>query len=145
MPHERVEVRSGEVSKAITVKNRSLMDIGASIAERLPGARGMLNIQVFRSATGSLAVIEINARVGGGYPVAHRAGARYTHWLVENLVGSPSTAAFDTWEDDLVMLRYDSAVFQPGATIRGELTAEERRQAIAPSSASDRVIAAPVG
>lgn len=118
VPHERIEVRSGEVSKAITVKDGHMMSLASDIAEALPGARGMLNIQCFRSAQDDLKVIEINARVGGGYPVAHRAGARFTHWLIEEQLGLPSSAAFDTWQDDLAMLRYDQAVFRPGAKIR---------------------------
>jgi carbamoyl-phosphate synthase large subunit len=118
IPHQRLEVRSGEVSKAVTFKNRPMMELATKIAERLPGARGMLNIQLFRSSDDVLKVIEINARVGGGYPVAHRAGGRFTHWLIEELIEAPSTAAFDQWEDDLAMLRYDSAIFLPGAAIR---------------------------
>lgn len=118
VPHQRLEVRSGEVSKAVTVKNRQMMQLASAIAERLPGARGMLNIQCFRSSSDELKVIEINARVGGGYPVAHHAGARFTHWLIEELLGIPSTAIFDEWQDDLAMLRYDCAVFRPGSVIR---------------------------
>lgn len=118
VPHQRLEVRSGEVSKAVTVKDPQVMNLGARIAEALPGARGMLNIQCFKSDRGDLKVIEINARVGGGYPVAHCAGARFTHWLIEEYLGRPSTAEFDKWQDDLAMLRYDEAIFRPGSAIR---------------------------
>jgi carbamoyl-phosphate synthase large subunit len=118
VPHRRIEVRAGEVSKAVTVKNRRLMQLARDIAETLPGARGALNIQCFLSADGAINVIEINARFGGGYPLAHRAGAPFTNWLVEELVGRPVTGKFDEWLDDLVMLRYDQAVFQPGYEIR---------------------------
>jgi len=118
VPHRRIEVRAGEVSKAVTVKNRRLMQLAQDIAETLPGARGALNIQCFLSNDGIINVIEINSRFGGGYPLAHRAGAPFTNWLVEELLDRPVTAKFDAWTDDLVMLRYDQAVFQPGYEIR---------------------------
>ncbi len=119
VPHQRMEVRSGEVSKAVTSKDPNLMRLACSIAEALPGARGMLNIQCFRSVLDHIRVIEINARVGGGYPVAHSAGARFTHWIIEEHLDMPSTAAFDNWQDDWAMLRYDQAIFTSGASIRG--------------------------
>ena len=56
-------------------------------------------------------VIEINPRFGGGYPLAWRAGARYSRWLIEETLGLESTAQADDWRDGLVMLRYDDAVF----------------------------------
>jgi carbamoyl-phosphate synthase large subunit len=38
VPHWRMEVRAGEVSKGITVKDRRLMELGRAVAEALPGA-----------------------------------------------------------------------------------------------------------
>ena len=62
-------------------------------------------------APAELAVIEINARYGGGFPLALEAGADFPRWQLEELLGLPSTAAADGWRDGLVMLRYDAAVF----------------------------------
>jgi carbamoyl-phosphate synthase large subunit len=59
-------------------------------------------------------VFEINARFGGGYPLAHQAGATFSQWLLEEVAGLPATAN-DRWQDGVLMLRYDSAVFSsPG-------------------------------
>jgi carbamoyl-phosphate synthase large subunit len=98
IPHRRIEVRGGEVSKAITRKHAGIMELAAQIAEALPGAWGALNIQCFLAADGSIRVTEINARFGGGYPLAHRAGANFPGWLLQEAMG-------------LLMLRHDSAVF----------------------------------
>jgi carbamoyl-phosphate synthase large subunit len=117
VPHHRLEVRAGEVSKAVTVKHAPMMELARRVAESLPGAYGPMNIQCFLSSEG-IRVIEINARIGGGYPLAHRAGAHFTRWMIEDVLGLPSTAAFEEWEDDLAMLRYDHAVFLPAARIR---------------------------
>lgn len=117
LPHWRMEVRAGEVSKGLTVKDRRLMDLARSLADALPGAYGPLNIQCFVDDSGTIRIIEINARFGGGYPLAHRAGGRFTDWLLDELEGK-RLSYFDDWTDDLAMLRYDEAVFVPGSRIR---------------------------
>lgn len=117
VPHWRMEVRSGEVSKGITVKDRRLMDLARAVSEALPGAYGPLNIQCFMDGSGTILIIELNARFGGGYPLAHHAGARFTDWLLDELDGK-SPCYFDDWTNDLAMLRYDEAVFVPGSRIR---------------------------
>jgi len=113
VPHRRIETRGGEVSKGITVKNDKLMSLAAKVAEKLPGARGPLNIQCFVGANGAVAFIEMNARFGGGFPLANRAGAKFPLWLLETLLERPSTATAE-WQDGVFMLRYDQAVFVQG-------------------------------
>ena len=112
VPRRRIEVRSGEVSKGVTVRSPELQELAAAICQALPGAFGTITIQVFvGDEPGQLAVIEINARYGGGFPLALEAGADFPRWQLEELLGLPSTAAPDDWRDGLVMLRYDAAVF----------------------------------
>jgi carbamoyl-phosphate synthase large subunit len=119
VPRRRIEVRAGEVSKGVTVRSSRLQDLAARICAALPGAFGAITVQVFvdghpdESARddADLAVIEINARYGGGFPLALEAGADFPRWQLEELLGLPSTAAPDDWRDGLVMLRYDAAVF----------------------------------
>jgi carbamoyl-phosphate synthase large subunit len=113
VPHRRLEVRAGEVSKGITHKYQPLIDLATKVAERLPGAYGALNIQVFLADSGEMQITEINARFGGGYPLAHRAGADFPRWILEETLGMPPSASTDQWEDGLTMLRYDDAVFVP--------------------------------
>jgi carbamoyl-phosphate synthase large subunit len=112
VPRRRLEVRGGEVSKARTVRSSELIDLAQSVCKALPGPYGVLNFQVFADETsGNLAVIEINPRFGGGFPLSHRAGADYPRWLIEDVRGLPSSANGDAWRGGLVMLRYDAAVF----------------------------------
>jgi carbamoyl-phosphate synthase large subunit len=112
VPRRRIEVRGGEVSKGITVRNGRVMKLAARICEALPGAYGPLNIQLFHDeATDAINVIEINPRFGGGFPLAWQAGAKFPRWIIEEILDRPSTAAFDQWTDQLVMLRFFSAVF----------------------------------
>jgi carbamoyl-phosphate synthase large subunit len=116
VPRRRLEVRSGEVSKAITVRCPALEALAVRVCRELPGAYGVINVQVFVADTGELNVIEINPRFGGGFPLAYEAGALFPHWLVEEIAGIPSTA-HNEWRSGLVMLRYDDAVFVDASAI----------------------------
>lgn len=112
VPRKRLETRGGEVSKGITVHDAEMIALGRQVAETLPGAFGVLNVQVFRCPdTRSLNVIEINARFGGGFPLSWAAGARMPAWLMAHLRGDESPDASLDWADDLLMLRYDTSVF----------------------------------
>jgi carbamoyl-phosphate synthase large subunit len=110
VPHRRIEVRAGEVSKAVTVKHEGLMRLAQRIAETLPRARGPLSIQCFLAPDGSVRVTEINARLGGGYPLTHQAGARFTDWMLEEALRVP-LSRYGDWTANLTMLRYDREVF----------------------------------
>lgn len=110
VPHRRVEVRGGEVSKGRTERVPALIDAAHKLAAALPGARGPLCFQAIVRPDGSFCVFEINARFGGGYPLAHHAGATFTQWLLEEALGRGCTA-HDNWREGVTMLRYDAAVF----------------------------------
>jgi carbamoyl-phosphate synthase large subunit len=111
VPHQRLETRGGEVSKGMTVKNHKLMELAKNVAEALPGARGPLNLQGFVDESNNVQFTEINARFGGGFPLAAEAGANFCRWILEDMCGLPSSATFSDWRDRLLMLRFDSAVF----------------------------------
>lgn len=110
VPHRRIQVRGGEVSQGVTVRNPWLIDTAGKLATALVGARAALCFQAIMRPDGTGCVFEINARFGGGYPLAHAAGATFTQWLLEEATGRPSTA-HGRWESDLLMLRYDEACF----------------------------------
>ena len=112
VPRRRIEVRAGEVSKGVTVRSPALAELAEKVCAALPGPYGALNFQVFVSPdTGQLAVIELNARFGGGYPLSYAAGADFPLALVQDALGQSITAPLEGWRDRLVMLRYDAAVF----------------------------------
>ena len=112
VPRQRLETRSGEVSKGMTVRHPGLQSIASQIASELPGGFGVINIQAFLDQeSGDINIIEINPRFGGGYPLTEQAGATCTHWLIEDCLGLPLSVVEDTWRDGLAMLRYDDAVF----------------------------------
>jgi carbamoyl-phosphate synthase large subunit len=110
VPRQRLETRAGEVSKGRTATDPHLAGLAAAIAEALPGAYGVLNIQIFRTTDGRLTVIEINARLGGGFPLTWHAGCQMPLWLVQSGQGLTPSASLG-WRGDQVMLRYDRGVY----------------------------------
>ena len=111
VPRLRLETRAGEVSKGVTVKNSALIAAAKYVSESLPGAIGCITIQCFLQPDGEISFIEINPRFGGGYPLSYQAGADFPSWIMQLFNGETPQIALDGWEDDLVMLRYDDAIF----------------------------------
>lgn len=110
VPHQRLRVRAGEVEKGFTTRDPSLCELARDLAAVLDQPFGPLCFQTIVDASGQGSVFEINARFGGGYPLTHRAGATFTRWLIEQCLNLPRTMG-DSWQSDIVMLRYDDAVF----------------------------------
>jgi carbamoyl-phosphate synthase large subunit len=112
VPRRRLETRGGEVSKGLTVRHEGLIQLAKRVVASLDDAYGALNFQCFVDPdTGRLAIIELNARFGGGFPLSDAAGACVPRWMIEDLAGLPSSADDGAFQDGLVMLRYDDAVF----------------------------------
>jgi carbamoyl-phosphate synthase large subunit len=77
----------------------------------IEGAIGCLTVQVFLNRiSGRIIAIEINPRFGGGYPLSYRAGANYPLWLINEYFDNKPIQYSDSWEDQLLMLRYDDEV-----------------------------------
>jgi len=113
VPRRRIEVRAGEVSKGVTVADPEVAALAARVAESLPGADGPLTVQVIRSHAGPV-VIEVNARLGGGYPLAVEAGAPTVRWGIQRALGLPRSPDRFDWHADVLMLRHDRSVFVHG-------------------------------
>jgi carbamoyl-phosphate synthase large subunit len=108
VPHRRIEMRSGEVNKGTTERKNELLQVANKLTTALPGGFGALCFQAI--LTPEPRVFEINARFGGGFPLAHQAGAKFSKWLLEQISDVPSSVN-DDWESGLTMLRFDQSVF----------------------------------
>jgi carbamoyl-phosphate synthase large subunit len=113
VPRRRIEVRAGEVSKGVTEARGDVMAVAQAVARTLPDAFGPITVQVFGTEGGEVRVIEVNPRLGGGFPLANEAGARYLRWAIQESLGRPYEPPHFEWRDGLTMLRYDDAVFLP--------------------------------
>lgn len=111
VPRLRIETRAGEVSKGMTVNNPAIIAAGKKVAEALPGALGCITAQCFLTPEGEIVFIEINPRFGGGFPLACAAGADFPKWIIQMVRKETPEISLDGWQDGLVMLRYDEAIF----------------------------------
>lgn len=118
VPRKRLEIRGGEVSKGITVKDRAIMKAACDVVEVLPGAIGCVTVQCFKQPDGIIKFIEINPRFGGGFPLSIHAGADFPKWIIQELTTGHCDAEMAAWSDDMVMLRYDDEIIVTGADIR---------------------------
>ncbi len=110
IPHLRLAVRAGEVEKGMTVRRSDFDDIAAKIVDALPDPEGVMCFQLIDDARYGPRVFEINARFGGGYPLADKAGGRYAERLLNQLIEGPDWIE-NEWKEGVKMLRYDAAVF----------------------------------
>jgi len=102
VPRQRLAVRAGEVSKAITVNDRQLIDASVKLARLLGSVWGVFCTQCRRQEGHKPRFFEINPRFGGGdLPL----------YLLQEVLGLPITAKLGEFTDQLLMLRYDEAVF----------------------------------
>lgn len=116
VPRKRIEVRDGEVYKALTKRN-GLVDYITNNLKFISGASGCLTVQFFvhKSDSSKIYGIEVNPRFGGGYPLSYLAGANFPKWIIEEYLLDKSIAdQFDVWEADLLMIRYDDEVLVHG-------------------------------
>lgn len=105
----RIEVRAGEVSKSRTEKD--VCDVLTAAMNRVDGARGCVTVQAFRHReSGETTAIEINPRLGGGYPLSYAAGANYPAWLIREYLLGEKIDSFSDWKPGLLMLRYDNEI-----------------------------------
>ncbi|UCE61580.1 MAG: ATP-grasp domain-containing protein [Phycisphaerales bacterium] len=116
VPRKRLEVRSGEVSKGIIVKDPAIIDIGKRVAEALGDCRGVITVQCIVTPRGRIRVIEINPRFGGGVPLAIHAGADFPKWILADVLGKKTRINPVGYRSGVAMLRYDESVFVSGAS-----------------------------
>ncbi|MGJ8549467.1 ATP-grasp domain-containing protein [Winogradskyella wichelsiae] len=116
VPRKRVEVRDGEVYKALTVSN-VLVDYIKQNLIFIKGAVGCITAQFFlhKKDDNKIYAIEINPRFGGGYPLSYLSGANYTKWIIDEYLFDKTIAdKFDVWESNLLMIRYDDEILVHG-------------------------------
>jgi carbamoyl-phosphate synthase large subunit len=106
----RIEVRSGEVAKGVTIHSQSVIDACARIAYELP-AVGPITVQCLM--LGEIPCFtEINARLGGGVPLGIAAGLDVPLLLLSRCAGMPVDAPpLGVYQTDLHITRFDDAFF----------------------------------
>jgi carbamoyl-phosphate synthase large subunit len=131
IPRERLEVRAGEVNKAIT-RRTWFIDIIAPKFNHIPGLRGCISLQLFVNNKKEVIYgIEVNPRFSGGFPLSYLAGGNYPKWIIqEYILGETKIPYYENWEENLMMLRYDDEIlirdFNPDTQIIFNSTKTEK-------------------
>ncbi|THF80784.1 ATP-grasp domain-containing protein [Cohnella fermenti] len=109
VPRLRLEVRSGEVSKSVTVKDEAITRLTIKLLNKLR-INGPATIQGIKdNVTGQFYFIEINPRFGGGVPLTMEAGIPYADFLGGDY--EQQLEVLHPYQVGLKMLRYDDAIF----------------------------------
>lgn len=93
---QKITMRSGETDCAVTVQNDILKKLGEKIGKALKHVAN-LDVDVIMTEEGPF-VLELNPRIGGGYPFSHLAGANLPQAIVTWLEGGqvdPSVFAYE--------------------------------------------------
>lgn len=104
---ERVKVRAGEVIVSVTRDISEVEAILLDFVRNTDGLYGVLNLQVVEF-NGVFEILELNARVGGGYPLTFGAGCD----LFRVLIRGDESDILRT-EPGYIMLRHDQSIIIP--------------------------------
>jgi carbamoyl-phosphate synthase large subunit len=104
----KIRMRAGQTDQAVTVRDDRLEMIGQLIGDKL-GHVGILDCDAFVTEHGCC-VIDINPRMGGGYPFAHIAGANLPAALIAWASGKQPDPAWFQIESNVAASRFDSFV-----------------------------------
>lgn len=113
MARRVVHMRAGDPDTAVSAVPDRFRDLITQVGQLLQPT-GPINLDVREDDDGVARVIDINPRLGGGYPYCHRAGARMPAALIRALRGL---------EHDPAMLQYEPGVT---STRREEFTVISR-------------------
>jgi carbamoyl-phosphate synthase large subunit len=104
----KLKMRAGQTDRAITVNDEKLEKLGQLIGQQL-GHVGILDCDLFASDEG-YRVIDLNPRIGGGYPFSHVAGANVPSALVAWMNGEKADPKCFQVQPNLAIARSDEYV-----------------------------------
>jgi carbamoyl-phosphate synthase large subunit len=104
----KLRMRAGQTDRAITVDDPRLAAVGELIGRRL-SHRGILDCDAFVDRQG-VCVIDLNPRLGGGYPYSHLAGADLPAALIAWAEGRTPDQRWLRVRPDVTTARYDQFV-----------------------------------
>lgn len=113
VPRIRLEVRSGEVAKSRTIKDKNVIDATINLISKLNKygtVIGPITVQCFVTEEKEAVFIEINPRVGGGVPLTFEAGINYGEYLEKFANGYIHSGEICEFKE-ISMMRYDKAVY----------------------------------
>ncbi|GAB5617068.1 ATP-grasp domain-containing protein [Faecalimonas canis] len=107
---KKLETKIGGASKTVSFKDDNLNQF-ASEALQAFQFNGPIDMD-FWYRDGQYYLSEINPRFGGGYLHAYGAGVDFVKLIMNNMNGIENKPCFGNYEDDIVMMMYDSVVIE---------------------------------
>lgn len=104
----KLETKIGGASKTISFKDEKLFDFIQRITDLLK-FNGPVDMDFFYQ-NGMYYLSEVNPRFGGAYLHAYGAGVDFIKLIKNNLSGIENASVFGNYEDDVVMMMYDSVI-----------------------------------
>ena len=99
----KISMRAGETDQAITVRDHRLLEFGVRLGEAL-APTGPLDVDFFLTPEGPV-VIDLNPRLGGGYPLTHAAGGNYPELMVRMARGETLPSSLGRYDEGLVLIK----------------------------------------
>lgn len=102
---KKIAMRSGETDKAISVKDIKLQHALIKLAEKL-GHIGNLDCDVIRK-NDDLYIIDLNPRLGGGYPATHESGVNLLEIMIALALGEGGKIKpeFENYKENLLVMK----------------------------------------
>lgn len=104
----KLETKIGGASKTVSFKDEKLFAFIRKITDLLK-FNGPVDMDFFYQDS-TYYLSEVNPRFGGAYLHAYGAGVDFIKLIKNNLNGVENTPVFGNYEDDVVMMMYDSVV-----------------------------------
>jgi len=102
---KKIRMRAGETDKAVSVKNKELLETIKEFAKKLK-LIGPADMDVFEK-DGEFYISEVNPRFGGGYLIAFECGENFPKYIINNINGKKNEIKLNEYEEDMYMIRHD--------------------------------------
>lgn len=112
VPRLRIKTIGGESVEGVTIPDDDFRHWVVRVLELVAvrGGVGPITLQAFLTPQGPV-LNEINPRFGGGFPLAHAAGARYPEWVLRDCRGETVLPAIGDYQTGLSMTRHYTELF----------------------------------
>ena len=105
VPRRRLEVMGGEVTRTVTCRIPTLMDMSRKVIDSF-NLRGPVTLQFLHDLNRDrYLLMEVNPRLGGGVVCSIYAGAPITDYILDEALGHPVSPC-DNWASQTLMARY---------------------------------------
>lgn len=106
----KLETKIGGASKTISFKDQKLVDFVCNALNAFKFS-GPIDMDLWYR-NGEYYLSEVNPRFGGAYLHAYGAGVDFVELINKNIQGTANEPCFGNYEENVVMMMYDSVVIQ---------------------------------